>query len=273
MNSFSTPPSSSLNPSLRLIDSHCHLDYDYDGKSIDQLLEEAHQTGVKKLITIGVDFTSSDRLIPLSAKYSSLYFTLGLHPHEAQSFSEENFNILADHIRTQPRCVGVGEIGLDYFYDHSPREQQITVFKRFLALAQECNKPVIIHCRDAEEDMLAILKEFKPQGIIHCFTGTQAFGQACLDLGMYISFSGIITFKTAENLRQCVRDFPLEKILVETDSPYLAPVPYRGKKCEPSMVLKTAEKVAEIKTLPLEAIALQTYQNTCTVFNLPESSL
>lgn len=259
---------------MQLVDTHCHLDYDYEGKTEADLIREARAAGVQSLVTIGVDMSSLEKVKAISDRNDNVFHTVGVHPHEAITLKEGDIGRLRQ-AASHPKCRGIGEIGLDYHYDHSPRETQKQALEQQLDLARELALPVIIHSREAEEDLLEALTRYAKSlpegaipGIIHCFSGTKAFGEACLRLGFYISFSGIITFKKSDDLRECVKTYPLERILVETDSPYLAPVPYRGKKCEPSMVRKTAEKVAEIKGLSLEQVAEATTRNAKAVFRL-----
>lgn len=257
-----------------LIDSHCHLNYDYSPKKPEDLISEAKAAGVRTLLTIGVDPKTLADVQLLSEKFPSVYHTVGFHPHDAISVTDEDL-VALEGAASHPKCRAIGEIGLDYHYNHSPREIQIRRLNEQLEIALRKKLPIIIHSREGEEDLLASLKNYASRlepaaeaGVIHCFTGTHAFGQACLDLGFYISFSGILTFKNAEDLRVCARDFPLERLLVETDSPYLAPVPHRGKKCEPSMVRFTAMKLAEIKGIAFEEVARQTTANSRKLFRL-----
>lgn len=257
-----------------LIDSHCHLNYDYAPKSVDDLINEARAAGVSTLVTIGVDPATLDVVREISERHENVYHTAGFHPHDAITIRDEDLAKLEQAAR-HPKCRAVGEIGLDYHYDHSPREVQQSWLKAQLEIALKTQQPVIIHSREGEADLLAALTDYASRvpagaipGVIHCFTGTKEFGRACLKLGFYISFSGILTFKNAEDLRDCARDFPLERILVETDSPYLAPIPHRGKKCEPSMVRLTAMKLAEIKGLPFEEIARVTTENSRRFFRI-----
>ena len=256
------------------IDSHCHLHYDYSPKSTADLVREAREVGVSHLITIGTDLNSLSAVREISEKFDNVYHTVGVHPHDSAQLSSEGLEIL-EKAALHPKCRAIGEIGLDYHYDHSPREIQIEVLKKQLDLAARLQLPVIIHSREGEEDLLKELQNYariiQPStipGIIHCFTGSLEFGRACLALGFYISFSGILTFKNAQDLRIAAQEFPLERILIETDSPYLAPIPHRGKKCEPSMVRFTAQKLAEIKNLPLETIAEITTKNAQVVFQI-----
>jgi len=266
-----------MGTTLRLVDSHCHLDYEGSAKPENQLVAEAQAMGVAYLINVGVDLPTLARVQSASDRHDCVFHTVGVHPHEAKSLSSETIDLLRQ-AAAHPKCRAIGEIGLDYYYDNSPREVQREQMQAQLDLAAELGLPVVIHTRDAEEDQLRALQAHvarlspeakKNPGVIHCFSGTQAFGQACIDLGFSISFSGILTFKNAHELRECARAFPLDRILVETDSPFLAPIPHRGKKCEPSMVVHTAEKIAELRGISVEELAEATFQNSCRVFNLP----
>jgi TatD DNase family protein len=257
-----------------LIDSHCHLNYDYQPKSLDNVLEEARIAGIEALITIGTDLATIGEIEAISEKYPHIYHTVGVHPHDAIVLKPEDMPTL-DKAGRHPKCRAIGEIGLDYHYDHSPRDIQKSALKLQLDLARQLGLPVVIHSRDGEEDLLQALTDYSKQlttgsipGIIHCFSGTVAFGQACLDLGFYISFSGILTFKKADEVRTAAQLFPLDKILVETDAPFLAPIPHRGRKCEPSMVRLTALKLAELKGISFEEVARTTTANSKRVFRI-----
>jgi len=262
-----------------LIDTHCHLYHDFGGKKPGALLHDAKLAGVGALITIGVDAATVQHCQNASDEFPEIFHSVGIHAHEASKMGQGDLALI-EKAAANPKCVAIGEIGLDYYYDFSPKELQREVFKKQLELALKCKKPVIVHCRDAEQDVLSSLREYATKlpyeseaGVLHCFTGTFEFGKACLDLGFFISFSGVITFKNSELLRQAAREFPLERLLVETDSPYLAPVPFRGKKCEPSMVKATALKLAEIRGVPFEQIEKQTTLNAARLFKLPLASL
>jgi len=256
------------------IDSHCHLNYDYAPKSVEDLVREARDEGVTHLMTVGVDLKTLPEVVAISEKFSNIHHTAGLHPHDAITVSREDLGILREAAK-HPKCRAIGEVGLDTHYDHSPLDVQLDRLRAQWEIAAEVGLPLVIHSRDAESALLTELKEYSRQlkpgsipGVIHCFTGTRAFGEACLELGFYISFSGILTFKNAEDLRECAKAFPLERLLVETDSPYLAPVPFRGKKCEPRMVKQTGMKLAELKGLEVSTVAAQTSQNTKDVFGI-----
>lgn len=258
----------------QLIDSHCHLLYDYAPKTAEDLIREAEADGVTHFINVGVEAHQISTLEKLSDQYQNVFHTVGVHPHEAKLLTDEdlkNFEAAARH----PKCKAIGEIGLDYFYNHSEKNEQIDAFEKQLNLALKVGLPVVIHGRDAEEDSLRLLTDYtkklpagKVPGILHCFTGTKEFGKACIDLGFYISFSGILTFKTAESLRDTAKSYPLDRILVETDSPYLAPIPFRGKKCEPKMVKQTALLMAELHEKTFAQVAEATWANTVKAFNL-----
>jgi TatD DNase family protein len=257
-----------------LIDSHCHLNYDYSPKTLDLILEEASIAGIETLVTIGTEIATLDEVQAISEKYPQVYHTVGVHPHDSIGLKPEELGRLEQAAR-HPKCRAIGEIGLDYHYDHSPRDVQKAALQVQLDLARKLNLPVVIHSREGEEDLLIALTDYAQQvhagaipGIIHCFSGTVAFGEACLKLGFYISFSGIITFKKADEVRTAAQIFPLDRILMETDSPFLAPVPHRGKKCEPSMVKANALKLAEIKGISFEEVALITTSNSKRVFRI-----
>ena len=257
---------------MELIDTHCHLHYDYAPKSTADLVREAAEQGIHTLITVGVDIASIEPIQKISEAHERVYHTVGVHPHDAVTIKESDLDTLRK-AAAHPKCLAIGEIGLDYYYKHSLPEVQIPVLEQQLGLALEMSLPVVIHSRDAEKDLLLSLTRYAGSckgipGIIHCFTGTQAFGEACIALGFYISFSGIFTFKNAEDLRIAAKAFPLDRLLVETDSPYLAPIPFRGRKCEPAMVRFTAQKLAEVKGISFEELALATTQNARRAFSL-----
>ncbi len=256
------------------IDSHCHLNYDYAPKSVEDLVREAREEGVTHLMTIGVDLKTLPEVVAISERFENIHHTAGLHPHDAITATREELQLLRQAGR-HPKCRAIGEVGLDTHYDHSPLEVQLDRLRAQWEIAAELGQPLVIHSRNAETELLAELREFCRQiqpsqipGIIHCFTGTRGFGEACLDLGFYISFSGILTFKNADDLRECAKAFPLERLLVETDSPYLAPIPFRGKKCEPRMVRQTGLKLAELKGLDVAAVAAATTANAKRVFRI-----
>jgi TatD DNase family protein len=257
-----------------LIDSHCHLNYDFAPKTAADLVSEARAAGVSTLVTIGTDLPSIQAVAAISDAHPEVFHTVGVHPHEASTLADADLALLERSAR-HPKCRAIGEIGLDYHYDHSPREIQRARLEQQLELAVTLAQPIVIHSREGEGDLLEALRRYVPRargaavpGIIHCFTGTVEFGRACVDLGFLISFSGILTFKNAEGVREAARAFPLASLLVETDSPYLAPIPHRGRKCEPSMVRLTAQKLAEVKGTSLEEVAAVTSSNARKVFRI-----
>ncbi len=259
---------------MTLIDSHCHLNYDYLPKTTDDLVQEAHAADIEALVTIGTDVASIPEIQRISEKYENVFHTVGIHPHDAVSVSEPDLGIL-EKAAHHPKCRAIGEIGLDYHYSISPHDVQKIRLNQQLELALRLKLPVIIHSREGEADLLISLKNYAEKlpagaipGVIHCFTGSIDFGKACLDLGFYISFSGILTFKKAEEVHAAAQAFPIERLLVETDSPYLAPIPFRGKKCEPAMVKFTALKLAEIKSLSLDEVARITTANSKRIFKI-----
>jgi len=257
-----------LDPSILFIDSHAHLemsDYDHDR---DEMIKRALDQGIEKIVTIGIDKKECEQAIELAATYPFIYAALGLHPHNAQ----RSDNILFDFIKESARhksVVALGEMGLDFFKNWSPRNDQIRCFHDQLALARELKLPVIIHDRDAHEETLQILREeraWEVGGVIHCFSGDFKMAAACIDMGFFISIPGTITFKNATSLQEVVNKIPLQSILIETDAPFLAPVPFRGKRNEPAYVRYVAEKIAEIKKAPLETVASMTTNNAKKLF-------
>jgi len=260
-----------------LIDSHAHLDVPHFDADRTEVIFRAREAGVEIFLEIcGSDVAkgSLDAGLRLVEAHPFIYGAVGLHPHEASLFNDALEQKLLAMSRHQ-KIIGWGEIGLDYYYDHSPRDVQRQAFRRQLELGLEQRLPVIIHTRDAEDDTIAILKESWADrggdaigGIIHCFTGTQKLADAAIEMGFHISFSGVLTFKTAEQLRDVARTVPTDRLLVETDCPFLAPVPYRGKRNDPAFVIETATKLAELKEVSLEEIAKTTTSNFKRLFHL-----
>jgi TatD DNase family protein len=247
-----------------LIDTHCHLDPHYFPEGADETLTRARSAGVTGFVCIGVgSLEQTQSALALAGRRADVWATVGVHPHDAAQHDaalDQALSALAE----APRVVAIGEIGLDFHYDHSPRDQQQEVFRRFIALARKLKKPIVIHTRSAPEATLRILTEEKADevgGIIHCFSENKAFAQRALDLGFDISLSGIVTFKKATDIQEVAAWAPADRILVETDSPYLAPVPVRGKRCEPAYVLHTARFVAGLRGIALEELAQITSEN------------
>lgn len=256
---------------MKLIDTHAHLDFPDILSRLDEVLANARAAGVERIVTIGASrgVESNDRALEIARAHDSIRCSVGIHPHDAQLAEEAVVAHLAEYAR-DPRVVGIGETGLDYFYDHAPVEQQKWAFRQFLQLSREVQKPVIIHSRDAEEDTIALIRESGVTGgILHCFTGSRWMAEQLFALDFYFSFSGIVTFKSGAPLLEIARDVPADRILVETDSPYLAPIPHRGKPNEPAFVRHTAEKVAQARGVSLEELAATVWQNAARVFDWP----
>lgn len=254
-----------------LVDTHCHLDPQYFPSGPDEALARAHAVGVGGFVVIGVgsDLAPARAAVEIAKRLPErASCAIGVHPHDATTLDDAAYDELA-RLASCPEVAAVGEIGLDYHYDHSPRDVQKAAFARLIGLARTSRKPIVIHTRSAAADTLDILEREGARdvgGVIHCFSEDRAFAKRALDLGFDLSFSGIVTFKKSVDIQDVAAWAPLERILVETDSPYLAPVPYRGKPCEPSYVVHTARKVAELRGIAFEALAEATTVNAERVF-------
>ncbi len=253
-----------------LIDSHCHLDFPELRDDIDDVLRRAREVGVGEMLAICTRLDRFAALQDLVAGHASLWCSVGVHPHEVQEAGVELSAALLELVR-DPKVVAIGETGLDYYYEHSPRDAQRHSFQHHIAAARESGLPVVIHSRDADDDMAEILAEETRVGpfggVVHCFTASQQLADTALSLGLYISFSGIVTFKNAADIRDVARAVPAERLLIETDSPYLAPVPHRGKRNEPAFVADTASFLADLRGISVEALAALTTQNFRTLFS------
>jgi TatD DNase family protein len=255
-----------------LIDSHAHIQgKEYAGET-EAVIARAREAGVEKIVVVGGagDMSSNTEAIALAESHPNIYATLGMHPHDAKDVADEDLEDLGK-LTSHPKVVAVGESGLDYYYNHSPRDVQRRVFIQFIHMARETGLPIVVHERDAAQDAAELLRSEgagKLRGVIHCFTGNYESACAYLELGFYLSFTGIITFKNAEPLRDVVRKVPLDRIFVETDSPYLTPVPHRGKRNEPAYVRFVAETIARIKDISLEEVAETTTRNVQNLFNI-----
>ena len=252
-----------------LIDSHCHLEY--EGLVDDQggVLARARAAGVQGFLNISTKQAEWDQVVATAAREPDVWASVGIHPHNADGHADLARETLFEATQ-HPKVVGIGETGLDYFYDKSDRTTQQALFRMHIDVARETGLPLIIHTRDAEEDTAAILEDEMGKGtypaLIHCFTASAAFGQRVLDLGLTISISGIVTFKNAKDLQEVVKVIPADRLLVETDSPFLAPVPHRGKTCEPAFVANTAQFVADLRETSVEELAEQTTRNFHALF-------
>lgn len=251
-----------------MIDSHAHLNDSRFDKILPEVLERAKDAGVKQIINVGSDLSSSRRAIELAQEYESMHAVVGFHPHDAKLANQETMAELIELAKAK-KVVAIGETGLDYHYDNSPRDQQRQVFHWHLEIAEQLDLPVVIHSRDATEDTIKILKQHpRNRCLLHCYSGSWETAQIYLNMGYYISFAGPITFKNAHKLRAVAAQVPLDRVMIETDCPYLAPEPYRGKTNEPAWVRSVAVKLAELHELPLDKIITATENNTKTFFDL-----
>jgi len=260
-----------------LVDSHCHLNFEQLSSEIDDVVARARAAGVGHMLTIGTKLREFEGVRAIAERFDDIHCSVGVHPHEAESEGDEVTAAKLIELSNHPKVVGIGETGLDYFYEHAPRELQKKSFRLHIEAARETGLPIIVHTRNADADTVKILYEEYEKGpftgVIHCFSSGWEVAEKSMEIGFYISISGIVTFKPAEELREHVRKIPVEKLLVETDSPYLAPVPKRGKTNEPSFVAHTAAKVAELKGLDPDRLAAITTDNFFNLFNKIERNL
>jgi TatD DNase family protein len=254
-----------------MIDSHCHLDDAYYAADRTDVLARARQAGITAFVCVGVGrgAEAAEQAAAIAAAEADVYATVGVHPHDAAAATEAHWATF-ERLARAPKVVGIGETGLDYHYQHSPPETQQAAYRRSIALARAAGLPVVSHIRDAHADAAAILRAEAAgmQGVIHCFTGGVAEARAYLDLGQALSFSGIVTFKNAAAVREAAVFAPADRILVETDAPYLAPVPHRGKRNEPAFIAETLRVLAELRGVPVAALDAATTANTRRLFGL-----
>lgn len=252
------------------IDSHAHLD---DSKYDDdrfEMLTRARDNGVSHIINVGYDIPSSKRSVALAEKYEFIYAAVGIHPHDVVTEGEIGFQQL-EILSSNPKVVAIGEIGLDYYRDLSPRDLQKDMFRKQIRLASRLKKPIIVHDRDAHGDVMNILKEENASlagGVLHCFSGSLEMAKECLNMGFYISFAGPVTFNNARKLQEVAAQIPLDRLLIETDSPYLTPEPNRGKRNESAFVINVAQRIAELKNITVEEVALATTANSKNLFKI-----
>ncbi len=251
-----------------IIETHCHLDY-LKADELDTVIARSQETGIEKIITIAVSPDNLPKVRALTQTHSMIFGSQGIHPHDAKHCETETLNEIKQHSHDD-KIVAIGEIGLDYYYQHSDREKQKQVFEQHLQIAVDENKPIIVHTRDADEDTQAILKNFsthlKRKGVIHSFSSGLALAEFCLQEGFSLGFNGMVTFKNADNVRAAVSLCPIEQLLLETDSPYLTPVPYRGRENAPYYLPFIAEKIAEVKNIEIEMLLKHCYKNSVGLF-------
>ena len=252
-----------------MIDSHCHLDYEPLLENLDQVIKRSKEAGIVKLLSICTTFESFNKIKAIVKRDEIIYGTYGIHPHEAKN-DKITTKLIIEEINNNEKIIGIGETGLDFYYNHSDKKDQLTSFERHIEAATKLNIPLIIHSRNAENETLEILNKYKNNNLkilMHCFTGSKKFAESLLDLNAYFSASGIITFKNSLELQKTFKSIPIDKLLIETDSPYLAPVPNRGKLNEPSFVKFTAEKLANIKNITTKELINATTNNFNRLFN------
>ncbi len=252
-----------------LVDSHCHLDFNDFEEDIEEIIQRAKENGVNMILNAGNNIDELDKQLELSEKYPFIYAAVGVHPHNAQEYP----NLTAADLiskTSHKKVIGIGETGLDYYYDYAPREMQIKLLNEHIIAAQETGLPLIIHNRESDEDMIAELgRAYKKKpfsGVIHCFSSGQKLADFALEIGFYLSASGMITFNKCGELREIFAKLPIDRLLVETDSPFLAPIPKRGRRNEPSFVKYTAEKLAQIRNMDFDKLAQITSDNFCNLF-------
>ena len=255
---------------MRVVDSHCHLDYLAGDGDLPDALRRARMAGVETMLTISTKLSSFPEVLAIAEAEPDVVCSVGVHPHEAGPEGQDTPARLLE-LAEHEKVVGIGETGLDYYYEHSPRAAQQESFRAHIRAARETALPLIVHSRDADEDTVSLLREAHAEGpftgVIHCFTAGPALAEAALELGLYISIAGVVTFKKAEELRETVSQVPLGRLLVETDAPYLAPVPMRGKRNEPAFVAHTAERLAALKGVSPETLAQATSENFGRLFD------
>ena len=253
-----------------IIDSHCHLTYEPISKSLDETINRANKDGVKYLLTISTEDKSYNQILDIVESYTCVYGTYGIHPHEAKNHQDLKCKDIIKKTNISDKIIGIGETGLDYYYNYSEKKHQINSFLEHIYAAQQTNLPIIVHTRSAEEDTLKILLEEKKKKdfkiLIHCFTGSKKFAFDLLDLGAYISASGVVTFKKSTELAETFKQIPENRILVETDAPYLAPIPFRGKPNEPSYIIHTVKFLSNLKNIPFNIFAKKTTENFYNLF-------
>lgn len=250
-----------------IFDTHAHYDDSRFDEDREELLKSLKNKGVSHVVNCGCDLKSSLTTLALAEKLDFVYAAIGVHAHEAEEATEEDLAEI-EKLYHKDKVVAVGEIGLDYHYDFSPRERQLEVFERQLQLAKELDLPVIVHDREAHEDTMNLLKKYRPKGVVHCFSGSAEMAKEIVRLGMYIGIGGAVTFKNAKKPVEVVEYLPLDRLLLETDAPYMTPVPFRGQRCDSSHIAYTAEKIAEIKGIDVQMLIDICNENAKKLFNI-----
>lgn len=250
-----------------IFDTHAHYDDSRFDEDRDELLSSLCSKGVTNIINCGCDYKSCLTTLELSEKYDFVYAALGVHAHEAEEATEEDFERIKA-LYSDKKVVAVGEIGLDYHYDFSPREKQIEVFERQIILAKELDLPIIVHDRESHEDTMNLLKKYRPKGVVHCFSGSKEMAKEIVKLQMYIGMGGAVTFKNAKRPVEVMEYLPAEYLLLETDAPYMTPVPFRGQRCDSSHIANTAEKIAEIKSMDAQELIDICNKNAKSLFGI-----
>lgn len=254
----------------KLIDTHTHLYFDQYESDLDAVIGRAHGADIIAMLIVGIDYETSLQAVRTAEHYNSIYAAVGIHPHDAKKMTDEQFEQCRELLQ-HPKVVAIGEVGLDYHYDYSPRDVQRRVFRRFLDLSLETEKPLIIHTREADEDILSLIRSRSKHnwnGVFHCFSGDIEMGETVIDMGFHISFTGNITFKRSRSV-EVARALPINRLMIETDCPFMAPVPKRGKRNEPAFVQYIAAKLAETKEISINEVASVTTKNAISLFNLP----
>ena len=256
--------------SNKIVDSHCHLNFPQFKDKLDEIVNRALDKGVSKMLTISTKLNEISNLEDISKAYSEVYNSVGVHPHECKNYKDLCLEDLLKYTKN-PKCIGIGESGLDFYYENSPKELQIELFKIHIEAARKSFLPLIVHTRAADSETIEILqnemKRGKFTGLIHCFSTSRELAEKAIDLGFYISLSGIITFNKSDELRKIVKELPINRLLIETDGPYLAPEPYRGKCNEPSFILETTKFIANLLNVSFEEFSAKTTENFYSLFN------
>ncbi len=252
-----------------IFDTHAHYDDEAFADDANELLTSLPEKGVVGVVTCAVDLISSAHSLELAKKYPYIYAALGYHPEKAGDERKGDLELITELLESEKKAVAIGEIGLDYYYDDgAPRETQIDLFCRQIEMAKELDMPIIVHDREAHEDVLGILKKYKPKGVVHCFSGSMEMAREITKLGMYIGLGGVVTFKNARKSLEVAEDMPLEYLVLETDAPYLAPVPFRGKRNDSSLICYVAERIAEVRGIDAKELLNITNENAHKLFEI-----